>query len=618
MNSELFACQFCKEYFSIQREPFLLPDCGHSVCAECLTAKLKNGNQFVCKEDGVQVTRNQMNEFPKNFALLQIIKNRPTNRKIVMNNSPKQLENEQDSDRCKKHGEKMDVVCVDHRVRICAKCALFGDHADHKVVNLEDALKKIIRRIDELKDMSERLDVATNETFEMSQYFNKIELHFQSNLDIQIKQVNSFFDELSQILDNKRNKIIAECKDKIIHSQELYNKYITEAFIDVQRKVELWRMTSKDRIHYYEEQQKANSIPFELISISSTNELMLIGAQYLKELESTKQQILLKIDEPSYREIHLELKSDLEQFINTHLIVYQKDPQFKLENSLSRLESITECSLLKDINSSIIQDPLNQNQMEQWIKQYQENQQQKQLNQQYIFQQQQQQQQQQQFLYAQQQLQQQQQPQNQPFQQQLSYSNHQRTDQPLTSQELDDQYLNNLKKSPSATTLATRRTVSPSPIRRSMKQKKINEKFQPLIVKLKGDGLDQCDFSQAELGDEGLLSLITIIKKTKNLRVLKLAKNKIQDAAAQQLLTELIEKQNENDQENNQIQTINLSSNMLTDKVIDTILDLCKKYSKTMQHQSLNQIYLNQNIINLSRVKRKVDEIKKYGLIIAI
>ncbi|CAK69390.1 unnamed protein product (macronuclear) [Paramecium tetraurelia] len=618
MNSELFACQFCKEYFSIQREPFLLPDCGHSVCAECLTAKLKNGNQFVCKEDGVQVTRNQMNEFPKNFALLQIIKNRPTNRKIVMNNSPKQLENEQDSDRCKKHGEKMDVVCVDHRVRICAKCALFGDHADHKVVNLEDALKKIIRRIDELKDMSERLDVTTNETFEMSQYFNKIELHFQSNLDIQIKQVNQFFDELSQILDNKRNKIIAECKDKIIHSQELYNKYIKEAFIDVQRKVELWRMTSKDRIHYYEEQQKANSIPFELISISSTNELMLIGAQYLKELESTKQQILLKIDEPSYREIHLELKSDLEQFINTYLIVYQKDPQFKLENSLSRLESITECSLLKDINSSIIQDPLNQNQMEQWIKQYQENQQQKQLNQQYIFQQQQQQQQQQQFLYAQQQLQQQQQPQNQPFQQQLSYSNHQRTDQPLTSQELDDQYLNNLKKSPSATTLATRRTVSPSPIRRSMKQKKINEKFQPLIVKLKGDNLDQCDFSQAELGDEGLLSLITIIKKTKNLRVLKLAKNKIQDAAAQQLLTELIEKQNENDQENNQIQTINLSSNMLTDKLIDTILDLCKKYSKTMQHQSLNQIYLNQNIINLSRVKRKVDEIKKYGLIIAI
>ncbi|CAD8115734.1 unnamed protein product [Paramecium primaurelia] len=613
MNSELFACQFCKEYFSIQREPFLLPDCGHSVCAECLTVKLKNGNQFVCKEDGVQVTRNQMNEFPKNFALLQIIKNRPTNRKIVMNNSPKQTEIEQDSDRCKKHGEKMDVVCVDHRVRICAKCALFGDHADHKVVNLEDALKKIIRRIDELKDMSERLDKAANETFEMSQYFNKIELHFQSNLDVQIKQVNQFFDELTQILDNKRNKIISECKEKIIHSQELYNKYITEAFIDVQRKVELWRMTSKDRIHYYEEQQKSNSIPFELISISSTNELMLIGAQYLKELETTKQQILLKIDEPSYREIHLEIKSDLEQFINTHLIVYQKDPQFRLENSLSRLESITECSLLKDINSSIIQDPLNQNQMELWIKQYQENQQYKQqLNQQFQLQQQQQQQQ-QQFLYVQQQQQQL----NQPYQQ-LSYSNHQRTDQPLTSQELDDQYLNNLKKSPSATTLATRRTVSPSPIRRSMKQKKINEKFQPLIVKLKGDNLDQCDFSQAELGDEGLLSLITIIKKTKNLRVLKLAKNKIQDGAAQQLLTELIEKQNENDQENNQIQTINLSSNMLTDKVIDTILDLCKKYSKTMQHQSLNQIYLNQNIINLSRVKRKVDEIKKYGLIIAI
>lgn len=62
----------------------------------------------------------------------------------------------------------MDVVCVDHRVKICAKCALFGDHADHKVVNLEDALKKIIRRIDELKDMSEKLDKTTNETFEMS------------------------------------------------------------------------------------------------------------------------------------------------------------------------------------------------------------------------------------------------------------------------------------------------------------------------------------------------------------------------------------------------------------------------------------------------------------------
>jgi hypothetical protein len=49
-------------------------------------------------------------------------------------------------------------------------------------------------------------------------------------------------------------------------------------------------MTSNDRINYYNKER--NSIPYELISISSTNELMLIGAQYLKELETTKSSIL--------------------------------------------------------------------------------------------------------------------------------------------------------------------------------------------------------------------------------------------------------------------------------------------------------------------------------------
>jgi len=35
-------------------------------------------------------------------------------------------EKEKDSDLCLLHGKEADLVCIDHAIRICSNCALFG------------------------------------------------------------------------------------------------------------------------------------------------------------------------------------------------------------------------------------------------------------------------------------------------------------------------------------------------------------------------------------------------------------------------------------------------------------------------------------------------------------
>lgn len=84
-----------------------------------------------------------------------------------------------------------------------------------------------------------------------------------------------------------------------------------------------------------------------------------------------------------------------------------------------------------------------------------------------------------------------------------------------------------MKKSSSSTQLQSNRKVSPSPIRRSNNAKKINEKFHPLLKSIKDDAVDQADFTSADMGDEGILMLRQVLFKAKNLRTVKLARNKI-------------------------------------------------------------------------------------------
>jgi hypothetical protein len=79
------------------------------------------------------------------------------------------------------------------------------------------------------------------------------------------------------------------------------------------------------------------------------------------------------------------------------------------------------------------------------------------------------------------------------------------------------------------------------------------------------------------MGDDILLLLIPIVVGSQRLRVLKLAKNKISDNGVAALLSAILSEQNKDQYSlpSNIIASINLSNNVISDKSVDLVLDLC-------------------------------------------
>lgn len=44
---------------------------------------------------------------------------------------------------CKEHLKKLDIICATCKCKICANCALFGNHKGHKIKRQEDVMKEI-------------------------------------------------------------------------------------------------------------------------------------------------------------------------------------------------------------------------------------------------------------------------------------------------------------------------------------------------------------------------------------------------------------------------------------------------------------------------------------------
>jgi hypothetical protein len=44
---------------------------------------------------------------------------------------------------CTEHLEKLEIVCLTDKIRICTKCALFGNHRHHEVRSVDDVVREI-------------------------------------------------------------------------------------------------------------------------------------------------------------------------------------------------------------------------------------------------------------------------------------------------------------------------------------------------------------------------------------------------------------------------------------------------------------------------------------------
>lgn len=144
-------CTNCKDLFNTEeRQPLLLPTCGHSVCVQCMSKILQdNPKELRCPEDGQPCDfYNQskgIKSFPLNRAVLKAMKAHleltRTSQGFPKPESLSELERKDSqtcfNDFCFNHKQKFSLICFTEKKLICADCALFGDHKDHEFMKID-------------------------------------------------------------------------------------------------------------------------------------------------------------------------------------------------------------------------------------------------------------------------------------------------------------------------------------------------------------------------------------------------------------------------------------------------------------------------------------------------
>lgn len=137
MDIEDLCCGICQQNFdSTYRDPRML-HCGHSFCSVCLK-DLFSRDIKACPEDGVSLNVISIEELPKNFALLKFLSKSP----------PKA-----DNRLCADHKKLLEYMCIQDKSKVCANCALFGQHRGHEIRPLDDLLQEITLKAECLLDM---------------------------------------------------------------------------------------------------------------------------------------------------------------------------------------------------------------------------------------------------------------------------------------------------------------------------------------------------------------------------------------------------------------------------------------------------------------------------------
>ena len=99
------------------------------------------------------MTKKSASEFPKNFALIRTLQKQkklptPEPKKVaapVAPQQPQQPMHNPAEELCPKHNRKLEIICIDDRVRVCANCALFGEHKGHEVRQEDEVIDEITR-----------------------------------------------------------------------------------------------------------------------------------------------------------------------------------------------------------------------------------------------------------------------------------------------------------------------------------------------------------------------------------------------------------------------------------------------------------------------------------------
>jgi hypothetical protein len=355
-------------YDSEERTPRFLFKCGHTICQNCLkTSSNSKDNKInlTCPEDKVIYEQiNGLDCFPKNVSLLKIIQRRGESEKKVdkassekenespfttfttfttftppkknvseftemshsnvynqapIENNPtlnylrasfKKSNNHHDSFKsngimCSIHFNRpLEVICIDHKVKICTNCALFGEHKNHKIVNEEDFLKEIEIKAEILIELFELVEYNLNQS-KVAEKENNVKIENILKLSDEkfntIKsQINNFTSEL--IVNIKKHQV--SLLDKISSRQEKIKTKVNE-LKDFPKAIyelsESWKISVQSKLDKLNEISENSNSNEEFVKLIETNisdqDLITTAENIIAEFGKIKNFPLDKIEE---------------------------------------------------------------------------------------------------------------------------------------------------------------------------------------------------------------------------------------------------------------------------------------------------------------------------------
>jgi len=183
---------------------------------------------------------------------------------------------------CSIHSSRpLEIICVDHKIKLCMNCALFGEHKNHKIVNEEDFIKEIDIKAEVLMELFEIINFNLNKSSESEAEKYLSEKLFIRNKEKKTKNIKEI-EGFSQELIKKVRIMEADAIDQVDKNYEKINTKIKEINkipsellarsedwkINVQKKLDILNQIteSKDFIEEYEKLIEIKITDGELIS----------------------------------------------------------------------------------------------------------------------------------------------------------------------------------------------------------------------------------------------------------------------------------------------------------------------------------------------------------------
>ena len=251
--------------------------CGHTYCQRCLE-ELFASPPLLCPDDKAPISASAVTDLAKNFALLKVIQKKHDVKPKV-----------EEAGKCPEHRKKLEYVCLDDRLRICANCALFGKHRGHNLKPEEDIMREITMRAELLLDMLQIIERSQATVLD-----DQVKRRLEDLYERYRRRKSDLESQLQQSFQSARSKLSEMEKS----SQETLQKnfdYIEDNFVNIRDMPKLidaqasaWIQSAKDKLDKISSSSEdPNYVALEVLE-SSSNDLFQTGEKVLMELEGLK------------------------------------------------------------------------------------------------------------------------------------------------------------------------------------------------------------------------------------------------------------------------------------------------------------------------------------------